>query len=146
MQSNVFSIPAEQESIPRRRKRVVTTSIPDGPEMDQFIKLQKSNFHPSHFTTSHMTAISRTAFVFFFVGFIWHSTILPFIYTQLGPEIASLIALSGSHVDAFKDPHFIDPQVLREFGFAGAASHTIIFMFGFVCSSFLRTVGCFGFC
>lgn len=82
----------------------------------------------------------RTASVFFFVAFIWHSTLLPSFYKMAGPEIAAKIQLSGMHVDAFKDPENLDPKILREFGFAAAASHTIVFLFGILCSTALRTV------
>jgi hypothetical protein len=78
--------------------------------------------------------------VFFFVAFIWHSALLPTFYQWAGPEVAALIQLSGSHVDAFKDPPVLSAQTLREFGLAGAASHTVVFLFGFLCAVMLRTV------
>jgi len=141
------------------RRRITTTSIPEGTsdndlgvlhqhpvdaqdEVDQSkgsAQAASSSKSPSN-AISQATKTLRTAAVFFFVGFIWHSTILPFFYKQVGPEIAALIQLSGSHVDAFKDPPNIDPKVLREFGLAGAATHTIVFMFGFICATALRTV------
>ncbi|KAH9261762.1 hypothetical protein BASA81_000418 [Batrachochytrium salamandrivorans] len=125
-----------------KRKRVITASIPEGPKLDDFMLESHKSPAPSSLSSlsSPIATLTRTALVFFFVGFIWHSTILPFVYTKMGTKIAAWIAMSGSHVDAFRDPNFIDPKVMREFGLAGAASHTIIFMFGFVCATFLRTI------
>jgi len=78
--------------------------------------------------------------VFFFVAFVWHSSLLPVFYNFVGPTIGAAITFSGSHVDAFKDPTVLSAETLRQFGFAGAAAHTVIFLFGFLCAVALRTV------
>jgi len=145
------------------RKRNTTTSIPIGVSDDDYQILHSSllsdvdpalevtasttttkpsanKFYLTRGDIPRATTTLRTAAVFFFVGFIWHSTILPFFYKTIGPEIAALIQLSGSHVDAFRDPQNLDPKILREFGMAGAATHTIVFMFGFICATALRTL------
>ena len=94
---------------------------------------------PKTTSTSTSTTITITS-VFFFVAFIWHSSILPTFYNSVGKELAAKLSWSGSHLDAFKDPENLDPRLLREFGFAGAASHTIIFLFGLLCATMLRTL------
>ena len=108
------------------RKRVITTSIPIGVSDHDYQVLHSNTKHASPKGESlkesafflvrggipRATATLRTAAVFFFVGFIWHSTILPFFYKQVGPEIAALIQLSGSHLDAVSYTHLTLPTIL----------------------------------
>jgi hypothetical protein len=119
------STTTERPSRKDERKRILTGSIPEGPALDDALVYNNSKQGKhNHSSSTSMSLLVRTSMVFFFVAFLWHSTILPFLYLQIGPQIAAWITFSGSHLDAFRDPQFIDPKVLREFGFAGAAAHT----------------------
>jgi hypothetical protein len=121
------------------------TNSPSNTNNKKNLTIIQSPTATSNNTTTVDSTLSRsmtlsTASIFFFTAFIWHSTLLPTFYNAVGPELASRISLLGSHLDAFKDPETLDPRILRDFGVAGAASHTIVFLFGLLCATMLRTL------